>query len=223
VATWYYRSQARDVSVLRQRLRELATGRPRFGYERLHILLTREGWRIGRNKVHRLYKLEGLQVRMRARRRKRVSLHRGPAPRAAAAGQYWAMDFVHDQLADGRKFRVLTIIDKWHRQCVALHVDFSLSGQSVVDALNEVALERALPYAQLGKPTENGIIESFNGRLRDECLNVNEFVTLDDVRKILKAWRHDYNHCRPHGSLGNLTPYEFENKWSENGLRSPRL
>jgi len=171
--------------------------------------------------------------------------------RAAAAGQYWAMDFVHDQLADGRKFRVLTIIDKWHRQCVALHVDFSLSGQSVVDALNEVALERALPYAisvdhgteftskaldewcylrgvkldfiRPGKPTENGMIESFNGRLRDECLNVNEFVTLDDVRKILKAWRHDYNHCRPHGSLGNLTPYEFENKWSENGLRSPKL
>ncbi len=251
VATWYYRSQARDVSVLRQRLRELATARPRFGYERLHILLTREGWRIGRNKVHRLYKLERLQVRMRARRRKRVSLHRGPAPRAAAAGQYWAMDFVHDQLADGSKFRVLTIIDKWHRQCVALHVDFSLSGQSVVDALNEVAPERALPYAisvdhgteftskaldewcylrgvkldfiRPGKPTENGMIESFNGRLRDECLNVNEFVTLDDVRKILKAWRHDYNHCRPHGSLGNLTPYEFENKWSENGLRSPKL
>lgn len=130
VATWYYRSQARDVSVLRQRLRELATARPRFGYERLHILLTREGWKVGRNKVHRLYKLEGLQVRMRVRRKKRISLHRGPSPTALAAGQYWAMDFVHDQLASGRKFRVLTIIDKWHRQCVALQADFSLTGQS---------------------------------------------------------------------------------------------
>jgi putative transposase len=111
-ATWYYRSQARDNSVLRQRIWELATARPRFGYERLHILLTREGWRIGRNRVHRLYKLEGLQVRMRVRRCKHISLHRGPAPTATGGSQYWAMDFVHDQLANGRKFRVLTVIEK---------------------------------------------------------------------------------------------------------------
>ena len=111
-ATWYRGSQARDSSALRQRLRELATARPRFGYERLHILLAREGWRIGRNRVHRLYKLEGLQVRMRVRRRKRISPHRGPAPTATGGGQYWAMEFVHDQLANGRKFRVLTVIDK---------------------------------------------------------------------------------------------------------------
>ena len=129
------------------RLRELATARPRFGYERLHILLTREGWRVGRNRVHRLYKLEGLQVRMRVRRRKCISLHRGPVPTATGGGQYWAMDFVHDQLANGRKFRVLTVIDKWHRQCVALHADFALTGQSVVDAMNEIALGRELPYA----------------------------------------------------------------------------
>lgn len=249
IATWYYRSQARDVSVLRQRLRELATARPRFGYERLHILLTREGWKVGRNKVHRLYKLEGLQVRMRVRRKKRISLHRGPSPTALAAGQYWAMDFVHDQLASGRKFRVLTIIDKWHRQCVALQADFSLTGQSVIDALNEVALERSLPFAitvdhgteftskaldewcyfrgvkldfiRPGKPTENGMIESFNGRLRDECLNVNEFATLDHVKEVLKAWRQDYNHCRPHGSLGHLTPSEFAKRWSGSGSEAP--
>lgn len=119
-ATWYYRSQARDSSVLRRRIRELAMTRPRFGYERLHILLRREGWRVGRNRVHRLYKLEGLQVRMRVRRNKRASLHRGPVPVATQGGQYWAMDFVHDQLSSGRKFRMLTVIDKWHRQCVAL-------------------------------------------------------------------------------------------------------
>jgi putative transposase len=222
---------------LRQRLRELATARPRFGYERLHILLTREGWRVGRNRVHRLYKLEGLQVRMRARRRKRISLHRGPVPTATAGGQYWAMDFVHDQLAGGRTFRVLTVIDKWHRQCVALHADFRLTGDSVVDAMNTIALERDLPVAitvdhgteftskaldewcyvrgvkldfiRPGKPTENAFIESFNGRLRDECLNVNEFATIDQVRIVLDGWRHDYNHHRPHGSLGHLTPSEF--------------
>ena len=230
-------------------MRELAVARPRFGYERLHILLTREGWQVGRNKVHRLYKLEGLQVRMRARRRKRISLHRGPAPRATAAGQYWAMDFVHDELTSGRKFRVLTVIDKWHRQCVALQADLALTGQSVVDALNAVACERDLPFAitvdhgteftskvldewcyfrgvkldfiRPGKPTENGMIESFNGRLRDECLNVNEFATLDEVRTVLKAWRHDYNHCRPHGSLGNLTPSEYGSKRSENDPETP--
>jgi len=230
-------------------MRELAVARPRFGYERLHILLTREGWQVGRNKVHRLYKLEGLQVRMRARRRKRISLHRGPAPRATAAGQYWAMDFVHDELTSGRKFRVLTVIDKWHRQCVALQADFALTGQSVVDALNAVACERDLPFAitvdhgteftskildewcyfrglkldfiRPGKPTENGMIESFNGRLRDECLNVNEFATLDEVRTVLKAWRHDYNHCRPHGSLGNLTPSEYGSRRSENDPEAP--
>ena len=100
-ATWYYRSQARDSSAIRQRMRELALLRPRFGYERLHVLLRREGWRDGRNRVHRLYKLEGLQVRMRVRRRKRLSLHRGPALVPERLGQYWAMDFVHDQLSSG--------------------------------------------------------------------------------------------------------------------------
>jgi putative transposase len=146
------------------------------------------------------------------------------------------MDFVHDQLANGRSFRVLTVIDKWHRQCVALQADFCLTGRSVVDQMNEIALERQLPYAitvdhgteftskaldecylrgvkldfiRPGKPTENAFIESFNGRLRDECLNVNEFATLEEARAVLKAWQHDYNHHRPHGSLGRLTPSEF--------------
>jgi putative transposase len=250
-ATWYYRSQARDSSVLRQRMRELATARPRFGYERLHILLTREGWRVGRKRVHRLYKLEGLQVRMRVRRRKRISLHRGPAPTATGGGQYWAMDFVHDQLSNGRKFRVLTVIDKWHRQCVVLEADFSLSGQSVVDAMNEIAQSRQLPYAitvdhgteftskvldewcylrgvkldfiRPGKPTENGFIESFNGRLRDECLNVHEFTSMEQARTVLQNWQDDYNHRRPHGSLGNLTPSEFAMKGQKTDSEASKL
>ena len=226
--------------MLRQRLRELATARPRFGYERLHILLTREGWRVGSNRAHRLYKLEGLQVRMRVHRRKRISVHRGPPPVATTCGQYWAIDFVHDQLSNGRKFRVLTVIDKWHRQCVALQADFALTGQSVVDAMSEIARERDLPYAitvdhgteftskaldewcylrgvkldfiRLGKPTENAFIESSSGRLRDECLNMNEFVTLDHVRAVLQTWRDDYNHRRPRGSLGHLAPSEYASR-----------
>ncbi len=236
-ATFYYRSQAKDQTALRMRIRELAHSRPRFGYERIHILLRREGWKVGRNRVHRLYRLEGLQVRMRVRRRKRISLHRGPVPVATTRNEYWSMDFVHDQLASGRKFRVLTVIDKWSRESVLLETHFSLTGQSVVDALQRLAMSRRLPKAitvdhgteftsksldewawnhgvQLdfirpGKPTENAFIESFNGRLRDECLNVNEFVSIDDARGRIEAWRQDYNHHRPHSSLGHLTPIEF--------------
>jgi putative transposase len=161
------------------------------------------------------------------------------------------MDFVHDQLANGRKFRVLTVIDKWHRQCVALEADFSLTGQSVVDAMNDIALSRELPYAitvdhgteftskaldewcylrgvkldfiRPGKPTENGFIESFNGRLRDECLNVNEFATLEHVREVLGSWQHDYNHHRPHGSLGRLTPSEYALKGQKTDPEAPKL
>jgi putative transposase len=236
-ATFYYRSRAKDQTVLRMRIRELAHSRPRFGYERIHILLRREGWIVGRNRVHRLYRLEGLQVRMRVRRRKRISLHRGPVPVAAARNEYWSMDFVHDQLASGRKFRVLTVIDKWSRESVLLETNFSLTGQSVVDALQRLSVSRPLPKAitvdhgteftsksldewawnhrvQLdfirpGKPTENAHIESFNGRLRDECLNVNEFVSIEDARQRIEIWREDYNHHRPHSSLGHLTPIEF--------------
>ncbi len=179
-----------------------------------------------------------------------ISLHRGPAPTATGGGQYWAMDFVHDQLANGRQFRVLTVIDKRHRQCVALEADFSLTGQSVVDAMNDIALSRELPYAitvdhgteftskaldewcylrgvkldfiRPGKPTENGFIESFNGRLRDECLNVNEFATLEHVREVLGSWQHDYNHHRPHGSLGRLTPSEYALKGQKTAPEAPK-
>lgn len=192
---------------------------------------------MGCNRVHRLYQLAGLQVRMRVRRRKRIGLHRGPVPIATRAGQYRAMDLVHDQLQSARKFRVLTIIDKWHRECVALQADFARTGQRVVEALQGVAMMRELSNAitvdhgteftskaldewcyqrsvkldsiRPGKPTENGFIASFNGRLRDECLNVNEFASLDHARATLYHWREDYHYCRPHGSLGNLAPSEY--------------
>ena len=250
-STFYYRSQARDQTALRMRIRELAHSRPRFGYERIHILLRREGWRVGRNRVHRLYRLEGLQVRMRVRRRKRISLHRGPVPAATTANEYWTMDFVHDQLAGGRKFRVLTVLDKWSRESVMLETSFSLTGQSVVEALKTVALSRPLPkaitvdhgteftsksldewawnhsvkldFTRPGKPTENAFIESFNGRLRDECLNVNEFVSIEDARRRIEAWRRDYNEQRPHGALGRLTPSEFASRGQNSAPKEARL
>ncbi len=188
---------------------------------------------------------------MRVRRRKRISLHRGPVPVATTRNEYWSMDFVHDQLANGRKFRVLTVIDKWSRESVLLEDDFSLTGQSVVEALQQLSSSRSLPKAitvdhgtectsksldewawnrgvkldfiRPGKPTENAFIESFNGRLRDECLNVNEFVSIDDARQRIKMWRQDYNHRRPHGSLGHLTPIEFAQQGRETASEVARL
>ena len=218
------------------RIRDIAQARPRFGYVRILVMLKREGWKVGKTRIYRLYCLENLQLRMRSRRRKRRSLHRGAAPLPTGRHQYWAMDFVHDQLANGRAFRVLTVVDKWSRESVLLEADFTLSGQCVADAFDRLGahpLPKAitvdngteftskaldewayhhgvlLDFIRPGKPTENGMIESFNGRLRDECLNVHTFTSLDDVREKLEAWRVDYNHHRPHGSLGHLTPSEF--------------
>ena len=146
-ASWYYRSRARDQSALRMRIRDIAQARPRFGYQRIHIMLRREGWHVNRKRIHRLYRLDGLQVRMGVRRRKRMSLHRGPVPHAAARNQHWSMDFVHDQLLDGRRFRVLTVIDQWSRESVWLEADFTLTGQSVASALERVSASRSLPKA----------------------------------------------------------------------------
>jgi putative transposase len=129
------------------RIREIASARPRFGYERITLILRREGWAVGRERVRRLYRLEGLQLRMRCKRRRKMSLHRGPTPQPSGPGQYWAMDFVHDQLLDVRKFRVLTVIDKWSRESVLLGADFALTGISVVRAFERLAKERALPQA----------------------------------------------------------------------------
>lgn len=225
---------------LRMRIRDIAYARPRFGYLRIQVMLRREGWIVNHKRVHRLYQLEGLQVRMRVRRRKRISLHRGPVPTPVAANQHWSMDFVHDQLADGRRFRILTVIDQWSRESLSLESAFSLTGKEVAEALQRLSCQRTLPRAitvdhgseftsklldewawrngvQLdfirpGKPVENGLIESFNGRLRDECLNVTEFASLEHARATLAAWQDDYNHRRPHGSLGHLTPSEFANR-----------
>jgi putative transposase len=234
---WYRRSRAHDQTPLRRRIREIAQVRPRFGFLRIWVLLRREGWRINKKRVRRLYRLEGLQLRMRVRRRKHIALHRGPAPVPLAPAERWSMDFVHDALADGRPFRVLTVVDQWSRQSPILEVGTSLSGATVGVALDRVLpaghalrsitvdhgtefMSRALEdwayqrgvqldFIRPGKPVENAFIESFNGRLRDECLNVHQFTSLDDAKEKIEAWRVDYNQRRPHSSLGHLTPNEY--------------
>jgi putative transposase len=236
-AAWYKRSVAKDQSALRLRIRDIAHRRPRFGYERIHVMLRREGWPVNKKRVRRLYRLEGLQLRTRMRRRKHMCLHRGVVRQAQRTHERWSMDFVHDQLFDGRPFRMLTVVDQFSRQSPLIEPRFGFSGRDVVAALDRIidctgtplsitvdhgteftskALEEwayqrgvKLDFTHPGKPTENGHIESFNGRLRDECLNVNQFVSLEDARRQIEHWRIDYNAHRPHSSLGNLTPSEF--------------
>jgi putative transposase len=222
---------------LRRRMCELAQARPRFGYRRVHVLLRREGWAVNMKRVRRLYRLEGLQLRHRVRRRKHASLHRGIPPAASRAHERWSMDFVHDALMDGRAFRVLTVVDQWSRWSPILEVAQSMSGMRVAEtldraiarhgkprtitvdhgteftsrALDEWAYRRGvtLDFIRPGKPTENGFIEAFNGKLRDECLNVHQFLSMADARSKIEAWRVDYNLHRPHSSLGHLTPREY--------------
>jgi putative transposase len=236
-ASWYRRSRAKDQSALRIRIRDLAHARPRFGYQRIWVLLRREGWLVNRKRVRRLYRLEGLQLRMRVRRRKPMALHRGPAPVPGGPTERWSMDFVHDTLADGRPFRVLTVVDNWSRHSPVLEAGFRMSGETVGQALDRAlngtqgprsitvahgtefqsrALEDwayrrgvQLDFIRPGKPVENALIESFNGRLRDECLNVHPFASITEAQAIIEAGRVDYNHHRPHSSLGHLTPNEF--------------
>jgi putative transposase len=225
------------------RIREIVHARPRFGYLRIHVMLRREGWAVNKKRVYRWYRLEGLQILMRVRRRKHMCLHRGPVPQAKRTHERWSMDFVHDQLFNGRPFRVLTVLDQFSRQTPLLEARFGFSGHEVAAALDRAieqvgtpasitvdhgteftskaledwAYQRGvkLDFIHPGKPTENGHIESFNGRLRDECLNVMQFVSIQDAGEKIEAWRIDYNAHRPHSSLGHLTPVEYARKRPE--------
>ena len=235
-----------QTEVLRQRLRELAAERPRYGYRRLHVLLVREGHAVNHKRIHRLYREEGLAVRRRLR--KRVCRgQRRPLLRADRLNQAWSMDFMGDTLSSGRTFRTLNIVDQYSRECLALEVDSSLPGQRVVRVLDRLAAERGLPevlvidngpeftgktldlwayehrvhlhFIQPGRPIQNAFVESFNGRFRDECLNQHWFTSLGDARAHIEAWRDDYNTRRPHSGLGHRTPIEFAGLTL--GLRSP--
>jgi putative transposase len=231
-----YQSRRGDDTALRTRLRELAAQRPRFGYRRLHVLLRREGITVNHKRVARLYRAEGLAVRQR-RRKSPVRVHRGRPAVPQCANEQWALDFLHDTVASGRQIRLLSVIDVYTREALALEVDTSLPGRRVVRVLDRLRGERSLPtqlvldngpelisrvleqwaqqhavslhFIDPGKPIQNAHCESFHGRLRDECHNEHWFLGLADARQIVETWRQDYNQARPHSALGYQTPVEF--------------
>ncbi|WZP00260.1 IS3 family transposase [Isosphaeraceae bacterium EP7] len=236
-STYHYRRTRDAQEPLRLRLRELATSRVRYGYRRLHILLEREGWAINVKRVDRLYGLERLTLRRKAPRRRVSSRHRDDRPAIEAANQAWAMDFMSDALSDGGKLRVLTVLDLFTREAVAMRVAPRFTSGQVAEVMAEVSSTRGAPreprvdngpeftgkmldlwahlngvtldFSRPGKPTDNAFIESFNGRVREECLNQTDFTSLEDARERVESWRVDYNEVRPHGALGNLAPRDF--------------
>lgn len=239
-STQLYHSKRSDASPLRIRIRELAAARPRYGYRRIHTLLQREGWKDNIKRVYRLYRLEGLGVRSKSRKKRRA-ISRVAPDAASAPGERWAIDFVHDSLDGHRPFRVLSVVDVFSRKSEVLEPGSSFSGARVAalldkaaggrlpkvitadngteftsKALDAWAFERGvkLDFTTPGKPTENGFVESFQGRFRDECLNAEVFRDLEDARDKIHAWRDDYNEHRPHSALGNLSPFEYLRRWN---------
>lgn len=232
-STFQYRKKGQSDEALRKRLRELADERRRFGYRRLGILLTREGFEVNHKKLFRIYREEGLAVRRR-RSRKRALGTRRPMLVPGRANCRWSLDFVSDAFSDGRRFRILCIVDDFSREALATVADISLSGERMTRELDTIIRRRGKPdmivsdngtemtshavlkwcqdndinwhYIAPGKPTQNAFVESFNGRLRDECLNESLFGNLAEARHIIENWRIDYNTQRPHTSLGGLAP-----------------
>jgi putative transposase len=245
-----YRSCRDDDGALREKLRALAQERRRFGYRRLHILLRRDGVLINRKKTQRLYREEGLTVRRRKGRKRAVGA-RMPPPVLALPNQRWSLDFVHDQLVTGRRFRVLNIVDDVTRECLRAVPDTSISGRRVVRELTDLIAERGRPgmivsdngteltsnavlawcgeaavewhYTTPGKPTQNAFVESFNGRMRDELLNETLFMSLSHAREKITAWIDDYNAERPHSSLGYATPAAFAAELEKQWAASLRI
>jgi putative transposase len=239
VSSYRYCSTRSDAA-LRERLVELARKKPRWGYRRLHILLTGSGERVNHKRVFRVYQEAGLAVRRKAR--KRLVREGSPRPAPTAANQEWALDFAHDALASGRAIRVLSVVDECTRECPALEVDTSFASRRVTRVLERIIAERGKPLAircdngpeftsrhflawcmewgielvhiQPGKPQQNGYVESFHGKLRDECLNVSWFENLWDARRKIAAWRVEYNEERPHSALDYQTPAAFARQLS---------
>jgi transposase InsO family protein len=242
-----YRSRRPPDTELRSRLRDLANQRRRFGYRRLYILLRDLGEPSGINRIYRLYREEGLTVRKRKSRRRAIGT-RAPILVEARANARWSLDFVHDQFARGRRFRILNIVDDVTRECLAAIPDTSISGRRVARELTMLIERRGKPqmivsdngteftcnailgwakehrvewhYIAPGRPMQNGYIESFNGRMRDELLNESLFVDLDQARQIIEAWVNDYNTARPHSSLGYKTPAAYAGTIALHGASS---
>lgn len=231
-----YRIRRADDGPIRARLREIAAVRRRFGYRRLHVLLRREGLLLNHKKLRRLYAEERLQMRRRGGRKRALGT-RAPLALPSGPNERWSLDFLHDQLSDGRRFRILAVVDDFTRECLALIADTSLSGLRVGRELDALIARRGKPaacisdngteftsmailrwsqegrvewhYIAPGKPQQNAFVESFNGRLRDELLNETLFSSLAHARMALAEWRVDYNTVRPHSSLGNLPPVQY--------------
>lgn len=235
-ATYTYRLRDKGDGLLRVRLRELAEQRRRFGCPRLHVMLKRESLVVNHKRTERVYREEGLSLKLKKRKKKAAGL-RGHLPQAEHSNQRWSMDFVCDSTLTGRRFRALAIVDDFSRESPAIEVDSSIPGARVVEVLERLAETRGLPevitvdngpefagktldewayrrgvklnFIRPGKPVENAYAESFIGRLRDECLNESWFSSIREARDIIEIWRRDYNDVRPHSSLDNLSPMEF--------------
>ena len=232
--TYRYKSRRPGQAALEQRIREICQTRVRFGYRRVHVLLRREGWEINAKKTYRIYKELGMQLRNKTPKRRVKAKLRDDRAEAVGPNDVWAMDFVHDQLATGRKIRVLTVVDTFSRYVPTLDPRFSYRGEDVVATLDRVCKRTGYPatirvdqgsefisrdmdlwayqrgvtldFSRPGKPTDNAFIEAFNGRFRAECLNSHWFMSLADAAEKMEVWRRDYNEERPHSAIGNKVP-----------------
>ncbi len=251
VSSYYYQSHGRrDEAPVRSALRRHAEVRRRWGYRRLLVLLRRDGIPDNHKRVYRLYREERLQVRQRRRRKQRLGRGSEPPVTPQRPNERWSLDFVHDRMVSGRSLRLLTVHDDYTRECLWIEADTSLSGPRVARVLDVVAAIRGKPTSLItdngpefaglalerwahehavhhrfitpGKPSQNGYIESFNGKLRDECLNETEFLNLTHARNIIEAFREDYNDTRPHSSLADLTPSEFAAKIARAPMGAPQ-
>ena len=238
-ALYVYKSTRGSQADLRHRIKQICETRVRYGYRRIHVLLCRDGWAVNPKRIYRLYKEMGLQLRNKTPRRRVKAKLRQDRTVAIQINETWAMDFVHDQLATGRKIRVLTIVDTFSRFSPAVDPRFSYKGEDVVLTLERICKTVGYPkairvdqgsefisrdldlwayqkgvildFSRPGKPTDNAFIESFNGKLRAECLNAHWFMSLDDARSKMECWRRDYNEVRPHSAIGNKTPISLQN------------
>jgi len=250
-STHRYRSIAVGQAALRMRIRDIASVRVRYGYKRIHVLLQREGWQINHKRVYRLYCEEGLNLRRKkAKKKKRASMHRFLVRKEVKnLNECWSMDFASDSLFSGKRFRVLTVVDIYSRECLGVEVDQGIKGEGVVFLLEQIKSFRGVPgsircdngpefvskamdkwayengvkldFSRRGKPTDNAFAESFIGSFRDECLNVNWFLSLEDARDKIRAWRVDYNEYRPHSSIRNMTPSIFAGLEVKNSFLRP--
>jgi putative transposase len=233
-STYHYKSRRSGQAELEHRIKEICQTRVRYGYRRVHVLLRREGWSVNVKKVHRIYRELGLQLRAKTPKRRVKAKLRDDRRNATQPNETWAMDFVHDQLAMGRKIRILTVVDTFSRYAPAIDPRFSYRAEDVVTTLERVCSQVGYPstirvdqgtefvsrdldlwayangvtldFSRPGKPTDNAFIEAFNGRLRAECLNTHWFMSLEDAREKLEDWRRYYNEQRPHGAIGQKTP-----------------